>query len=59
MNNKGPKQGRPLKDPAAGKRKMVSLKLSPNTVNHLKKSRHWGISQSELVDQAVEHWINS
>lgn len=53
--NKVPQQGRPLKDPAAGKRKMVSLKLNPKTHQALREiAALENQSQSEIVDEAIK-----
>jgi hypothetical protein len=49
-----PRRGAPLKDPTAGKRISVTLRLHPDTVRRLKYAAGFlRTSQGEAVDRAV------
>lgn len=48
--------GAPPKDPAAGPRIMWAGRLHQDTIRKLKKSAKPGLSQSEIIDQAVSQW---
>lgn len=54
----GPREGAgaPLKDPNAGRRVMISLKVHPDTRDKLKQNATETMSQGEIVDQAVAQW---
>jgi hypothetical protein len=56
MKKKKHPGGAPPKDPVAGNRKLVSMRLHPDTISKLKKNATKERSQSEIVDDAVDKW---
>jgi hypothetical protein len=50
-----PRRGAPLKDPEAGRRVSITLRVHPRTAATLKRAAGaWKQSQGEIVDMTVE-----
>lgn len=52
------RRGAPLKDPAAGKRVTVNVRVKPATRDLLKRAaKDWGMSQGAVLDKALDGFL--